>query len=355
MIVSLFVVSGALAGSSTIMIGQGATKDEAVQDAIRKAVESATGVFVYSTSEVKDFTLVKDQIVTASRGYVKDFNVMQESKNEGIVFVKLNVTVDTDNIKATIKRSIETITYEDALKDYASIVSRVERNKKYAEILKSISSRPLNELYQVDFAGYEIIDAGTKSADAVLTIRIAQNRFLWDTYYKALKQVGKVQKEDDFFDENNGTVIDYHENKNCVKYRSHDLSKKTLSASYCNGTDKIIGHRIIFHEDFNPYIIKPSSVTIIYMIADRKYPQNPITLYDKYIGNYGRRLKITNKGDKVYEPRRSPTVCTETEREKTQCGYYLGNDGFEYKFRHTFNNIEDIKKLPSIKATLKEI
>jgi len=170
LIVILILVSHAFCstGTSTISTGVGVTKEEAIQDALRKAVESVTGVFVYSTSEVKDFTLVRDEIVTASKGYVKEFKIISDSKVESSYFVTLNVYVDTAGIQSTISRNIKTSTYEDVIRDYAATTSVIEKNIKLLEVLKSISSRPLEELYPVQYSGYEIVDAGTKSVDVVL-------------------------------------------------------------------------------------------------------------------------------------------------------------------------------------------
>ncbi|MBI3399505.1 MAG: hypothetical protein HY026_09825 [Deltaproteobacteria bacterium] len=309
--------------TSAIMIGSGATKDEAIQDAIRNAVETATGVFVYSTTEVSNFALVKDKIVTASKGYVKDFKVLEETKNEGIFFVKLDVSVDTASIKSVIKREIKTTTYDDALKDYATITSIVERNKKYAEILKSISSRPIDELYQVNFTGYEIVDAGTTSADVILKFRIAQNRFLWDIYYDTLKQIS-----------NNGSYVG----------DNHIIINYNIVKEHAWGFD-IAGERLHLHKDFNDYIIKPRQVTIAYKLLDMSFTLKPFCLYDKYINN-----REDGRSKWVYVNDMASKKIT-----KDSVGYFIGSEGFEYKVRHTIKNIEDLKKLPFVKVTLKDV
>src|SRR3989338_7274939 len=81
------------------IIGRGTTKEDAIQDALRNAVEKATGVFVYSTTDVENFQLVKDKIVTASRGYVKDYKITEDKKYEDIIILTVNVTVNDEAIK----------------------------------------------------------------------------------------------------------------------------------------------------------------------------------------------------------------------------------------------------------------
>lgn len=311
---------------ATVMVGQGATKDEAIQDAIRNAVESATGVFVYSTSEVKDFKLVKDQIITASKGYVKDFKLISESKGDGIVFVTLNVSVDTAAIKAVIKREIKTTTYEDALKDYAAISSLVERNKKYAAILKSISLRPLNELYNVNFSGYEIVSAGTKSADVILKFNIAPNSFLWDTYYETLRLIAS--------------------NYGRTASDNHIIINYNIVNKYKWGFD-LAGERIYFHEDFNDYIIKPQQVAVTFELSDGIFKLQPFLIYDKYIDNRNYQEK------NIIWIHQDETATIKISDDSV--GYFMGNEGFEFKLRHTFKNIDDIKKITSVKVYLKDV
>jgi len=323
---SFSICAGATDYQSTVMTGQGTTKDEAIQDAIRNAVESATGVFVYSASEVKDFKLVKDQIVTASKGYVKDYKLLSESKGEGIVFVTLNVSVDTATIKSVIKRDMRTTTYEDALKDYASVASLVERNKKYAEILKSISSRSLNELYNVSFSGYEIVSAGTTSADVILKFNIAPNNFLWDTYYETLRLIGS--------------------NQGNYRLDNHVIIKYSIVKERQSGLD-IAGERIYFHNDFNNYIINPRYVAVVYGLPDGDFHLKPFMIYDRYIDKsdyYGRNVIPIHLNQVVSRKVSQNTV-----------GFFMGNEGYVFKVRHTLKNIDDIKKLPSIKVFLKDV
>lgn len=342
----LLSASAAFASNTISIIGQGATKDHAIQDGLRKAVESATGVFVYSSSEVKNFTLVKDQIITAARGYVKTFDIKDEFKNDGLVIVKLNVAVDTDKIKTMIRRDVKAITYEDALKDYAAIANQLERNRKYAEILKSISSKPLNELYSIDLTSYKILYAGVNTADIVLSFRIAKNDYLWSVYYAALNQVGSDKGYyNGPFDGDSNMILNYK-----------------ISADH-NTYYELVGTRIFLHKDLNNYIIHPKKAEILYKLSLPKNNEGFIERFSKLMGTskevtysigpfYIYDNYISNQDDYKYILQ-DETAC---KNNKDKCsGYFIDNNGFEYKIRHESMNVEEIKNLPFIKATLKEI
>ena len=58
--------------------GGGVTKDDALRDAMRKAVEQGAGTFISSRSEVKDFALIRDTILTRAAGFIQSRKVLSE-------------------------------------------------------------------------------------------------------------------------------------------------------------------------------------------------------------------------------------------------------------------------------------
>ena len=62
--------------------GHGLTEDEATQSALRKAIEQTFGVYVYSTTTVKNYRLEDDFISTTSKGFIKKYTVLMHNKAE---------------------------------------------------------------------------------------------------------------------------------------------------------------------------------------------------------------------------------------------------------------------------------
>ena len=62
--------------------GEGADEDEALRDALRKAVEAGAGSFIYSQSEVKDFVLVRDTILARAAGFIQKRTVLSKTEME---------------------------------------------------------------------------------------------------------------------------------------------------------------------------------------------------------------------------------------------------------------------------------
>lgn len=60
--------------------GSGKTKDEAIQIALRSAIEQAFGAFISTKTEILNDKIIVDQMVAVSNGNIKSFSVLNESK-----------------------------------------------------------------------------------------------------------------------------------------------------------------------------------------------------------------------------------------------------------------------------------
>ena len=84
---------------SLVVTGEGATKEEATNNALRSAVEQAFGVFVSANTEILNDELVKDEIATISSGNIKSYveNAYIE-RQDNIKSVTLTVTVSLSQL-----------------------------------------------------------------------------------------------------------------------------------------------------------------------------------------------------------------------------------------------------------------
>ena len=86
------------------MTGDGETKEEATNNALRSAVEQAFGVFVSANTEILNDELVKDEIATVSSGNIKSYveNAFFE-RQDGIISVTLTATVSLSQLVSYTK------------------------------------------------------------------------------------------------------------------------------------------------------------------------------------------------------------------------------------------------------------
>jgi len=80
-------------GMSTI------SREDAIRQAQRMAVEEGVGVFVRSESEVENYVLKKDKIIAKAQGYVTSYEVLSEKKQDDLFVVRIRATVSLDKIK----------------------------------------------------------------------------------------------------------------------------------------------------------------------------------------------------------------------------------------------------------------
>ena len=77
-----------------------AARDRALDDAKRKAVENVLGTIIDSETRVQNYQMVDDRILSWTRGYIRDLQVLSEGKKADDVYeVRVLATVDQSDLK----------------------------------------------------------------------------------------------------------------------------------------------------------------------------------------------------------------------------------------------------------------
>ncbi len=82
--------------------GYGASKQEALLQAKRAAVEEGIGVVLSSQTEVENFMLKKDKVITQSYGSVRSYETIKEEQKGDTWYIKINAVVSLDSITADL-------------------------------------------------------------------------------------------------------------------------------------------------------------------------------------------------------------------------------------------------------------
>ncbi len=83
-----------------IVAGSGMDKEEATRDALRKAVERAAGTFIHSQTQIKDFALVRDTVLTRSAGFIQEHRILvSKEDDDGVWEVKIRAVVSVKGIE----------------------------------------------------------------------------------------------------------------------------------------------------------------------------------------------------------------------------------------------------------------
>ena len=79
-------------------------RDRAIDDARRKAVEQVAGAQVSAESITQSFQLVEDRIYARASGFVKNYQILSELKDEGVYRVKVKATVDRGAVAENLEQ-----------------------------------------------------------------------------------------------------------------------------------------------------------------------------------------------------------------------------------------------------------
>lgn len=111
--------------------GFGISKKDALLKAKREAVEIGIGTILYSQTEIKNFELQKDVILTKTVGSVKKYDILHlEKKSDNTFYVKIQAVVSLAGIKADL--AALKILLESMDKPRMMVVIR-EKNARNAE------------------------------------------------------------------------------------------------------------------------------------------------------------------------------------------------------------------------------
>ena len=73
--------------------------EDATRQAQRAAVEKAVGVFIHSQTEVENFVVQKDRIMSRTQGYITRFSVLEKDSKGEEFYTKIEAVVSLDKIK----------------------------------------------------------------------------------------------------------------------------------------------------------------------------------------------------------------------------------------------------------------
>lgn len=97
--VSSTFAAGGKETKEVTVTGNGMTEEEAMRDAMRKALEEGAGTYISSQSETKDYALVKDTVLAKAAGFVLSKEILSKKQtDEGIWVIKMKAVVSVQKV-----------------------------------------------------------------------------------------------------------------------------------------------------------------------------------------------------------------------------------------------------------------
>ena len=179
--------------------GSGATEREAIDHALRNAVQQVVGTLITSTTQIEHMDVVEDKIIAHANGFVRKYEVIDDPRRLGtpddphvevrilaeVEITKMFEQFNSENILITFKKSF------DADSIYAAVTTREDRDKAAAQALREVLAGYPNRVWTVKPIG-KIREAGkTQSGEVILAakIRFEKTRGQWASFAADLKSV----------------------------------------------------------------------------------------------------------------------------------------------------------------------
>ncbi|MDK9707055.1 MAG: hypothetical protein OEL83_08400 [Desulforhopalus sp.] len=122
--------------------GTGKTEREAVEDALRNAIETTIGVYVDADTQMKNNQIIKDSILTGSKGYIDKYRLLGVTNTDGLVNVQIKALVKIEDVKSKLTGlNISTHDISDSANTHARLSTKLKRSQDIGLILK----KELNE------------------------------------------------------------------------------------------------------------------------------------------------------------------------------------------------------------------
>ena len=118
----------------------------AIDDALRIAVEQAKGVLVSVETEVQEYALVRDEVATRCKGYVKTYRILNENKDdkEKLYRISINAIVLLSNPKESAPIVFDEQKFRGKVPEI--IREAIFISKKTNELAEMINNRRVSEL-----------------------------------------------------------------------------------------------------------------------------------------------------------------------------------------------------------------
>ena len=111
-------------------VGEGVTNDEALNAALRNALEKGGQQEIFSDSQVENFQLMHDTIITRAQGIVKDYEIISQQK---VVGGSVRISIKAKVSKSVLAQSwgeIQNVLMQlGRPKIMVSIVERIDGNR----------------------------------------------------------------------------------------------------------------------------------------------------------------------------------------------------------------------------------
>lgn len=166
---------------SVIVSGTGGTREIALNNAFRHAVEQAVGMMVSSESYVKNLKDIQDKIFLVSNGFIEQYKVLAEDHDTTGYAVTISAVVRQKQLKTAMSSATNTEMPLDGGALFANQMLKEDKTKSYVKVIVSaVDDLIENGLeYQYDSPEVKPVEGNAGAYEVVLPNFIAYLKKDW--------------------------------------------------------------------------------------------------------------------------------------------------------------------------------
>lgn len=134
-----------------VVNGHGISREAAMQDAFRQAVEQAVGTLVDSQTRVRNYAVLTDDVYTKSQGFIREYSILSEQYMDARIAIQVRIIVDSEpnsQLMTTLQR--------------LQMIDVGLRDPRIAVIVTEHYNRPLPDPVAESAIVNQLIEAGFK-------------------------------------------------------------------------------------------------------------------------------------------------------------------------------------------------
>lgn len=116
--------------------GVGKTPAKALKDAFRNSIRQVVGAVFDAETIIKNDEIISDKILSYSDGFVKRYEILSESEDDGLFRKRIKATVERRSVIAKLKASNVTVKSVDGEGLFSSAVTKSEAKANATALLK---------------------------------------------------------------------------------------------------------------------------------------------------------------------------------------------------------------------------
>jgi hypothetical protein len=176
--------------AEVVVTGVGTDPEKAVQNAFSQAIEQTVGVLVDAESVVKNDQLIRDEILTYSRGYVEKYDVVKRWQEDALHHATIRAVVARDKLVEKL-RGMKIAVHEVA-GDLAShqFEFDAKNEEQAAEMFgKALAAFDMTKLTKVEIMGEPEITREGANATVHVDVQLSPDLTQWAQVSQGLRYV----------------------------------------------------------------------------------------------------------------------------------------------------------------------